>query len=276
MNVEWKDPINTDQAAKEEARQRIEARRVAREKRHRRRNIEVTVLAASALCLGILIGARSTTESREQTEPPAPSMPATEIVVTATPTPTIVQPVATAPMPDAEPIEYTPPEDTEPPEWVMVDGRAMTDATPTLLPSVPLDKATQWSIYELCGDDNELFCAAMAIAYHESRFIPTVIGDNGQSISMMQVNAQWHGERMERLGTTDLTDPIQNAAVAIDYLKELTSDFGWVDGEKVYIAYNAGCSQASEWIARGVTSTKYSREVLALQQSYLAEMEGQG
>ena len=273
MSMEWKDPINTEDTAKEEARKRIEARRVAREERHRRRKIvSTTALAASSLCLGIILGVRITTGSRElQTEPPAPTIQTAEIGVAVTP-PTIVQPVARWPLPDAEPVASDQTE-TEPEQ---TDGRAMSEATPTLLPSVPLDKETQRAIFELCDNDTELFCAAMAIAYKESRFIPAAVGDDGHSIGMMQINQQWHTERMERLGTTDLTDPIQSAAVGIDYLKELTGTFGWVDGEKVYIAYNAGAAQASEWIANGVASTAYSREALALYHSYLTEMEAQG
>lgn len=269
MSMEWKDPINTEDTAKEEARKRIEARRVAREERHRRRKIvSTTALAASTICLGIILGARITTGSRElHTEPPAPTIPASEVSVTATPI--IQRPVATEPMPSAEPINSDP-------DLTIIGGRVMSEATPTLLPSVPLDKETQWAVYEVCGNDNELFCAAMAIANRESRFTPTAVGDDGRSVGMMQINQRWHTERMERLGTTDLTDPIQCAAVAIDYLKELTATFGWVNGEKVYIAYNAGATQASEWIASGITSTEYSRECLALYQGYLAEMEAQG
>ena len=61
----------------------------------------------------------------------------------------------------------------------------------------------------------------MAIAAVESDFNPRGIGDDGDSIGMMQINTCWHTGRMAALGVTDLTDPVQCAAVAIDYLLEL-------------------------------------------------------
>lgn len=265
MSMEWTNQINTEEAAAmEEAQQRIEARRKAREKRHRRKRIiETTILAALTLCLGIIIGVRINTESRElQTEPPAQTIPPTAISIHTPDQPE----EARAGKFDGSPIE---PERPEP------DDAEIIEATPTLLPSIPLDKEIQMAIYEICEGDNELFCAAMAIAYKESRFDPEAIGDNGRSIGMMQINQRWHTERMERLGVTDLLNPIQNAAVGIDCLKELSSTFGWVDGEKVYMAYNAGCGQASEWIKDGIVSTEYSRDTINLYRNYLTEMEAQ-
>ena len=57
----------------------------------------------------------------------------------------------------------------------------------------------------------------MAIAYTESRFTPDLVGDDGLSFVMMQINTKWHTGRMEALGVADLTDPVQCAAVGLDY-----------------------------------------------------------
>lgn len=141
--------------------------------------------------------------------------------------------------------------------------------------AVDLDAETQWAIYEACGYDPGLFSLVMAIAEHESEFQPDLQGDNGQSIGMMQINTKWHTGRMEALGVTDLTDPVQCAAVAIDYLQELESRYGFEpESEALLIAYNCGPSGAKRLIEAGTTSTTYSQEVITVYQGYLEELEG--
>jgi len=140
----------------------------------------------------------------------------------------------------------------------------------TPLLDAPLEAETQWAIFERCGQDSELFCSVMAIATVESGFDPQMVGDGGDSIGMMQINTCWHTGRMEALGVTDLTDPVQCAAVAIDYLLELEGELSAGPGDhKLYIGYNAGPSKAKR-----TSSTNYSREVMTVYQGYLEELEG--
>ncbi len=134
---------------------------------------------------------------------------------------------------------------------------------------VPLESETQWAIFEQCGQDTDLFCAVMAIATVESGFDPQMVGDGGDSIGMMQINTCWHTGRMEALGVTDLTDPVQCATVAIDYLLELEGILEAGPGDhRLYVGYNAGPSRAKR-----TSSTAYSREIMAVYQRYIAEME---
>ena len=146
------------------------------------------------------------------------------------------------------------------------DDRSRID-TPLL--DVPLEAETQWAIFGQCGQDTDLFCAVMAIASVESDFDPQMVGDGGDSIGMMQINTRWHMGRMEALGVTDLTDPVQCAAVAIDYLLELEGILEAGPGDhRLYVGYNAGPSRAKR-----TSSTAYSREIMAVYQRYIAEME---
>lgn len=144
-----------------------------------------------------------------------------------------------------------------------------------ILESVPLDAQTQSAIFELCGSDPDTFCAIMAIARTESHFDTDAVGDNGVSIGMMQINTRWHTGRMEALGVTDLTDPVQCAAVALDYLRELSEGygFGWITDHDLYMAYNMGPGNARTALNAGTTSSHYSRSVLAAFGEYAAEME---
>ncbi len=65
-----------------------------------------------------------------------------------------------------------------------------------------------------------------AMAYNESRFIPTVT--NGPHYGLMQVNVKIHASRLEKYGYTeeDMFDPYCNLVVAADYLAELYETYG--------------------------------------------------
>lgn len=143
------------------------------------------------------------------------------------------------------------------------DDRSRT-GTPLL--DVPLAAETQWAIFEQCGQDASLFCAVMAIASVESGFDPQTVGDGGGSLGMMQINTRWHTGRMEALGVTDLTDPVQCAAVAVDYLLELEGITGaGTEDHQLYTSYNAGPSTRT-------SPTDYSKAALDMYWAYIAEM----
>lgn len=131
---------------------------------------------------------------------------------------------------------------------------------------VPLAAETQRAIFEQCSQDTHLFCAVMAIASVESGFDPKTVGDGGDSLGMMQINTRWHTDRMETLGVTDLTDPVQCAAVAIDYLLELEGVTGaGTEEHQLYISYNSGPSTRTR-------PTDYSKAALEAYWTYIAEI----
>ncbi len=78
----------------------------------------------------------------------------------------------------------------------------------------------------------------IAMVERESRFNANAIGDNGNSFGLMQIQPRWHTKRMEKLGCTDLLNPIQNIKVGIDFLGELYNRYG--DIGKALTAYNTG------------------------------------
>lgn len=91
---------------------------------------------------------------------------------------------------------------------------------------------------------------------------------------MMQINTKYHRERMEALGITDLTDPIQSAVVAADYLKEIEGLTGaTTDDPLLYMAYNMGPAGARKALLAGTESTEYSDKVLATYRGYREQME---
>ena len=60
-----------------------------------------------------------------------------------------------------------------------------------------------------------------AISYEESRFTNDAESPDGKYVGSMQISPSIHGERMERLGISDLKDPKGAMLVAADYLAEL-------------------------------------------------------
>lgn len=213
------------------------------------RDILLAIAAAALILCAVVIATM---------EPPAAEAPA----LADTHTPAITRP--------AEPDGTDAPADSSSELWS--DDGTLHRIKPL---DIPLEAETQWAIFEACEYDPGLFCFLMAIGQHESRFNPDTQGDGGDSLGVFQINTRWHTGRMEALGVTDLTDPVQCAAVAIDYLQELESRYGFeAESEALLMAYNMGPSGARKALNEGRTSTDYSREIMTVYQGYLAELEG--
>ncbi len=127
---------------------------------------------------------------------------------------------------------------------------------------VPLDQSIQDYIFTMCSecDTYKLDPAIVtAIIWKESEFDTNAIGDNGNSLGLMQVQPRWHSERMEKLSAPDLLNPYQNIRVGIDYLAELYSIND--DTEWVLMAYNGGPTYANNLYSKGAVS-KYAIDIL--------------
>ena len=84
-----------------------------------------------------------------------------------------------------------------------------------------------------------------AVIERESSWRPDVV--NGSCIGLMQINPEYHAERMERLGVEDLLDPYDNILVGTDFLAELFREYG--DIYAVLMYYNAGYDGLRAWRA---------------------------
>lgn len=104
--------------------------------------------------------------------------------------------------------------------------------------NVPLDKDLQLHIIETAESYGIDPAIIFAMAYRESSYNPSAMGDNGNSYGLLQVQLRFHRERMQKLGCTDLLDPYQNVTVAVDFLCELLNKYG--DMGKALTAYNRG------------------------------------
>lgn len=84
-----------------------------------------------------------------------------------------------------------------------------------------------------------------AVIERESSWRPDVA--NGSCIGLMQINPEYHAERMERLGVENLLDPYDNILVGTDFLAELFQEYG--DIYAVLMYYNAGYDGLRAWRA---------------------------
>lgn len=120
---------------------------------------------------------------------------------------------------------------------------------------------------ELVGTEFQI-CPELleAIAYHESRFIPTVT--NGKHIGLMQINVKIHAKRIEKYGWTeaDMTDPYKNLMVAADYLSELYELYG-DENPIVLSVYSGNWKAVNKYKEYGIMCD-YANEVLTRSAEY--------
>jgi hypothetical protein len=118
--------------------------------------------------------------------------------------------------------------------------------------NVPLDTELQLHIIETAESYGIDPAIVLAMAFRESNYNPSAMGDNGNSYGLLQVQLRFHKERMQRLGCTDLLDPYQNVTVAVDFLASQIQRYGSLD--KALVSYNRGHYAG--------TITNYAIEVL--------------
>lgn len=109
---------------------------------------------------------------------------------------------------------------------------------------VPLSEDLQMHLFKECDGYSIAPAIILAIIERESDFVVSVIGDNGDSLGLMQVQPKWHQETMDKLGCDNLLDPYQNITVGVAIVAQLieeNSDLYWV-----LMAYNMGPREATD------------------------------
>ena len=158
----------------------------------------------------------------------------------------------------------------EPEEVVEEEPAPMPTPTPEPTPEpvtyvertfydVPLDLEFQFFVIDLCEEHHIDPVIVFSMMDTESNYTADIIGDNGNSFGLMQIQPRWHSARMERLGVTDLLNPYQNVMVGVDLLSELSEygrDISWM-----LMAYNGGVAHANEFLVEGRISY-YAYEIL--------------
>jgi len=102
---------------------------------------------------------------------------------------------------------------------------------------IPLTGEEQEWLWSACEEFEVPYALALGLIEKESNF-KNISGDGGASAGYMQIQLKWHGDRMKRLGVTDLLDPRGNFRVGLDFLSELHGKYE--DWAMALTVYNMG------------------------------------
>ena len=129
---------------------------------------------------------------------------------------------------------------------------------------IPLDWALQDYTFEMShrnGIEPELVLAIIEV---ESCYQSDVVNDSGTCFGLMQINKKSHKELIEKVGCKDIFDERDNIIIGIGILKDLFNKYDKV--EYVLMAYNGGEEYLQKQIKKGISSTSYTKKVLAVQE----------
>lgn len=129
----------------------------------------------------------------------------------------------------------------------------------------PLDVELQQGIYDICEKYNVQYELVMAMIKKESVYVVDCVGDNGDSVGLMQIQEKWHYELMEELGVSDLTDPLGNVEVGAALISSYIEESGNV--EYALMKYNGGAAYADRMTEAGKVSD-YAQEITATAAMY--------
>lgn len=131
--------------------------------------------------------------------------------------------------------------------------------SPYIFEEIPFDPPLQEMVWEACEESGCPYELALAVIWKETGFSNDV-GDGGDSVGYMQIQPQWHYDRMALLGVSDLSDPLSNFRVGCNFIEELIELYGNETDALTY--YNSGSPGYSE----------YADEVLQFR-DYLVDVE---
>ena len=139
-----------------------------------------------------------------------------------------------------------------------------------LYTNIPLSARFQKYIDGKCKSYGISTNVVMGCIRVESNFQTQIMGDNGKAYGLMQVQKQWHKERMKKVGATNLLDPYDNVAVGIDYLAELYKIYNG-NWHKALMAYNGGHAYCKRRVRAGLVNSPYSRRVMNYAEDFKKE-----
>ena len=148
-------------------------------------------------------------------------------------------------------------------------SKKQNKTTTKLYTNIPLSARFQKYIDGKCKSYGISTNVVMGCIRVESNFQTQIMGDKGKAYGLMQVQKQWHKERMKKVGATNLLDPYDNVAVGIDYLAELYGIYG--NYHKALMAYNGGHAYCKRRVRAGLVNSPYSRRVMNYAEDFKKE-----
>lgn len=140
----------------------------------------------------------------------------------------------------------------------------VVEQTPTYYVEIKDGYITEDSLKSICQHIGNAYgiepTLLQAIAWQESKYKVNAIGGSNDS-GLCQIVPKWHGERMKKLGITDIFDPYSNVLLCADIVDELKTHKYGNDTAFVLMAYNMGPSGAIKAYESGSISN-YANNVL--------------
>ena len=205
--------------------------------------VAITLALVAILCVALVLEARA---AYKQDDDLIDWVVVVEYADSETEETTVVETEPDTTIPETE--ETTPAPETE---YVIPESKYY---------DIPLSTSVQDHIFKVSEEYGVDPRIVIAMIEYESDYNASTVGDQGRSFGLMQVQARWHKERMERLGVTDLLNPYENITVGVDYLAsliELNDSLEWA-----LMAYNGGPSYAYSKTSKGIL-TDYVIEVIS-------------
>ena len=126
--------------------------------------------------------------------------------------------------------------------------------------NLPLSYELQDYIFELCTEEDVPVSLVLSMISTESQFEPTAISSTGDW-GLMQINECNHSWLEKKYGVSDFLDPYENVYCGIKIIGQLLTKYE--DYNLALMAYNMGETGAKELWDKGITSSSYSREIVA-------------
>lgn len=115
--------------------------------------------------------------------------------------------------------------------------------------AVKVEEIKEQSIYERYGKQYGISPKLLkAIAKVESGEKPGIVGDDGESVGLFQIQPKWHAQRLKE--GESLLNPEVNTRIACEILTELMDKYGTLD--EALTAYNRGYDDGDRMYANRV------------------------
>lgn len=106
---------------------------------------------------------------------------------------------------------------------------------------IPMDYDLQAELRAACDEFGVPFPLMVAMIDKETNFT-NMIGDDGNAFGYLQIWDYWHHDKMERIGATDLMNPVDNFRTGCYMMRMLLDDY---DVYNALSVYNTGSSGES-------------------------------
>lgn len=113
---------------------------------------------------------------------------------------------------------------------------------------IPLDYDLQAELRAACDEFSVPFPLMVAMIDKETNFT-NMVGDDGNAFGYLQIWDYWHSDKMEKIGATDLMNPVDNFRTGCYIMSILLDKHTPYDALSVYNTGSVGYSEYAERVS---------------------------